>query len=84
MSKRGPGPSGDPMRRLVLARTRRLLELDAILRGRGEPGVLQRSEEELQLLEEQELGPESPDSLTDVERRAWVRRRLVVIPGGVS
>jgi hypothetical protein len=72
------------MRRLVLARTRRLLELDAILRGRGEPGVLQRSEEELQLLEEQELGPESPDSLTDVERRAWVRRRLVVIPGGVS
>src|SRR5215213_2001867 len=105
MTKRGPGsgPSGDPMRRLVLERTHRLLQLDAILRDRGEPGVLQRSEAELQLLEERELGSAGapvaapsmptaptvsnlpgPNALTDVERRAWVRRHLIVIPGGVS
>ncbi|HEU5319050.1 MAG TPA: hypothetical protein VFX49_23265 [Chloroflexota bacterium] len=97
MRRRGPGSSDDPLRRLVLERTHRLLELDTILRARGEPGVLQRSEEELRRLEDQELGPAgtptpiaisapstppAPDALTDVERRAWVRRHLIVLPGG--
>jgi len=78
----------DRLRRLVLERTHRLLELDAVLRSRGEPGVLQRPEEELIHLETQVLGgaagagPPGPDALTDNERRTWVRRNLRVLHGG--
>lgn len=50
------------IRRLVLDRTRRLLELDAALRSRGEPGVLHRSAEDLPALEARLLGP-PPDHL---------------------
>jgi hypothetical protein len=82
------GELSDNLRRLVLERTRRLLELDAALRSKGEPGVLQRREDELPLLEEALLGaspapfPPGPDALTDEERRTWVRRHLRVLPGG--
>jgi hypothetical protein len=85
----GSGP-GERLRRLVLERTNRLLELDAVLRSRGEPGVLQRSEADLALLEEQVLGPlpvsapPAPDALTDDERRSWVRQHMRLIPGGVE
>ena len=78
----------DRLRRLVLERTHRLLDLDAVLRSRGEPGVLQRPEEELAHLETQVLGgaavagPPGPDALTDNERRTWVRRNLRVLHGG--
>ena len=80
----------DPLRRLVLERTYRLLQLDAILRERGEPGVLQRSEAELTKLEVQVLGPipvtspPGPDALTDDERRVWVRQHIRVLRGGVA
>ena len=84
------GDLSDHLRRLVLERTRRLLELDAALRRKGEPGVLQRREDELPLLEEALLGavtapfPPGPDALTDDERRVWVRQHLRVLPGGSS
>ena len=50
------GDLSDNLRRLVLERTRRLLELDAALRKRGEPGVLQRCTEDLPRLEQEMLG----------------------------
>ena len=103
MSKRGSGPGGqggpgasgasgvsDRLRRLVLERTNRLLELDAVLRSRGEPGVLQRPEADLPVLEAEVLGPlpapapPAPDALTDDERRTWVRRHIRLIEGGLD
>ena len=84
------GELNDHLRRLVLERTRRLLELDAALREKGEPGVLQRREDELPLLEHEVLGtspaagPPGPNALTDAERRTWVRRHLRVLPGGLD
>ena len=84
------GDLSDHLRRLVLERTRRLLELDAALRGRGEPGILQRCEDELPLLEQEVLGtspaagPPGPSALTDAERRTWVRRHLRILPGGLD
>ena len=100
MSKRGSGPGGpddagasgmsDRLRRLVLERTHRLLELDAVLRSRGEPGVLQRPEAELAVLEAEVLGPPpapappAPDALTDAERRTWVRQHMRLIEGGLN
>ena len=80
----------DTLRRLVLERTRRLLELDEVLRSRGQPGVLQRREAELPILEQEVLGPPpapchpAPDTLTDDERRTWVRRHLRILPGGLD
>ena len=74
----------------MLERTRRLLELDAALRNKGEPGVLQRCAEDLLRLEQEVLGsrpitaPPGPDALTDQERRDWVRRTLRVLPGGLT
>jgi hypothetical protein len=79
---------GAQLRRLLLERTQRLIELDAILRERGEPGVLQRCKSDLERLEAEVLGapsaacPPDPDALTDTERRAWVRRHLRLLPGG--
>jgi hypothetical protein len=84
------GDLSDNMRRLVLERTRRLLELDEALRSQGQPGVLQRREDELPLLEQEVLGtspaagPPGPNALTDDERRLWVRRHLRVLPGGLD
>ena len=84
------GDLSDNLRRLVLERTRRLLELDAALRRKGEPGVLQRGMEELPRLEQEVLGsasaaaPPGPHELTDHERRDWVRRTLRVLPGGLK
>ena len=78
------------LRRLVLERTHSLLELDAILRGRGETGVLQRPEADLPVLEAEVLGPPlapappGPDALTDDERRSWVRRHVRLITGGLE
>ena len=83
------GDLSDNLRRLILERTRRLLELDAALRRKGEPGVLQRCMDDLPRLEEELLGPlpvagpPGPHALTDDERRAWVRRNLRVLPGGL-
>ena len=83
------GDLSDNLRRLVLERTRRLLELDAALRQRGEPGVLQRCTDDLPRLEQELLGPTpltsppAPHALTDQERRDWVRRNLRVLPGGL-
>ena len=84
------GDLSDNLRRLVLERTRRLLELDAALRQRGEPGVLQRCTDDLPRLEQELLGsspltaPPPPHALTDPERRDWVRRNLRVLPGGLT
>lgn len=84
------GDLSDNMRRLVLERTRRLLELDEVLRSQGQPGVLQRREDELPILEKEVLGPlpapfpPGPDTLTDEERRTWVRRHLRILPGGLD
>lgn len=80
----------DHLRRLVLERTRRLLELDDALRNKGEPGVLQRGEEDLPRLEQEMLGPTpvagppDPDALTDAERRTWVRQNFRVLLGGLN
>lgn len=80
----------DNLRRLVLERTRRLLELDDALRSKGEPGILQRGEEELPRLEQEMLGPmpvagpPGPDALTDEERRTWLRQNLRVLHGGLA
>jgi hypothetical protein len=91
--------TGDRLRTLVLERIRRLIKLDQALRHRGEPGVLQRSADDLALLEAQLLDGGSgetadvpagrvrlpaPDALTDAERRAWVRQHLRVLPGGLE
>ena len=84
------GDLSENLRRLVLERTRRLLELDAALRDKGEPGVLQRGMDELPRLEQELLGstpitaPPGPHALTDQERRDWVRRNLRVLPGGLT
>ena len=84
------GDLSDNLRRLVLERTRRLLELDAVLRKKGEPGVLQRCTDDLPRLEQELLGPlpvtapPDPNALTDQERRAWVRQNLRVLPGGLG
>ena len=84
------GDLSENLRRLVLERTRRLLELDAALRSRGEPGILQRCTEDLPRLEQEVLGslpitaPPGPEALTDQERRDWVRRTLRVLPGGLA
>ena len=84
------GDLSENLRRLVLERTRRLLELDAALRRRGEPGVLQRCTDDLPRLEQELLGslpiaaPPGPHALTDQERRDWVRRNLRVLPGGLT
>ncbi|CAA9277599.1 MAG: hypothetical protein AVDCRST_MAG77-3618 [uncultured Chloroflexi bacterium] len=81
---------GAQLRRLLVERTHRLIELDTVLRARGEPGVLQRCESELAQLEAEVLGaplatcPPGPDALTDAERRDWVRRHLRVLPGGAE
>ena len=83
------GDLSENLRRLVLERTRRLLELDAALRDKGEPGVLHRCTEDLPRLEHELLGalpdtaPPGPHALTDQERRHWVRRNLRVLPGGL-
>ena len=84
------GDLSDYVRKLVLERTRRLLELDAALRSKGEPGVLQRCTDDLPRLEQELLGPlpvatpPAPHALTDQERRDWVRRTLRVLPGGLA